>query len=311
MKLKKMAVLLSSYNGEKYIREQLESIIKCYRDFDLHIHIRDDGSVDSTCEIIKDYMSQNHSIFLYEGDNVGVVASFLWLVKKVEDYDYYAFCDQDDVWAPLKLIAATTKIAQYDQNTAIGYCSSYNYVDDKLNFIGRFDSHSDFSLNNILIENCAPGCTFVFNQSLRKLYLDLEEENIANRIVMHDWFFLILAKISGILIYDHNSYLSYRQHDNNVVGIKSGFRNIFYNRIRQFKKNKKNGSHLLLFQMELISLYCLRHNKKEAYAISRDFVECQDSLVGRLKYVLTRRVKRVKFMDDVLFKILFVTGWFK
>ncbi|WP_240782926.1 glycosyltransferase [Escherichia sp. E1130] len=139
-----MAILLSSYNGEKYIREQLESIIKCYRDFDLHIHIRDDGSVDSTCEIIKNYMSQNHSIFLYEGENVGVIASFLWLVKKVEDYDYYAFCDQDDVWDPLKLIAATTKIAQYEQNTAIGYCSSYNYVDDKLNYIGCYDSHSDF-----------------------------------------------------------------------------------------------------------------------------------------------------------------------
>ncbi|HHF9279308.1 TPA: glycosyltransferase, partial [Escherichia coli] len=108
MKLKSMAVLLSSYNGEKYIGEQLDSIIKCYRDFDLHIHIRDDGSVDSTCEIIKEYISKNDSIFLYEGDNVGVIASFLWLVENVGDYDYYAFCDQDDVWEPLKLIAATT-----------------------------------------------------------------------------------------------------------------------------------------------------------------------------------------------------------
>ncbi|MFN1329473.1 glycosyltransferase [Escherichia coli] len=189
MKLKSMAVLLSSYNGEKYIGEQLDSIIKCYRDFDLHIHIRDDGSVDSTCEIIKEYISKNDSIFLYEGDNVGVIASFLWLVENVGDYDYYAFCDQDDVWEPLKLIAATTKIIKYNQDIAIGYCSSYNYVDKELNHIGRYNSQSNFSLNNILIENCAPGCTFVFNQSLRKLYLDINEANMANRIVMHDWFF--------------------------------------------------------------------------------------------------------------------------
>ncbi|ELH6702211.1 glycosyltransferase, partial [Escherichia coli] len=197
MKLKSMAVLLSSYNGEKYIGEQLDSIIKCYRDFDLHIHIRDDGSVDSTCEIIKEYISKNDSIFLYEGDNVGVIASFLWLVENVGDYDYYAFCDQDDVWEPLKLIAATTKIIKYNQDIAIGYCSSYNYVDKELNHIGRYNSQSDFSLNNILIENCAPGCTFVFNQSLRKLYLDINEANMANRIVMHDWFFLILARTFG------------------------------------------------------------------------------------------------------------------
>lgn len=205
MKLKSMAVLLSSYNGEKYIKEQLDSIIKCYRDFDLHIHIRDDGSVDSTCEIIKEYISKNNSIFLYEGDNVGVIASFLWLVENVGDYDYYAFCDQDDVWEPLKLIAATTNIMKYKQDIAIGYCSSYNYVDKELNHIGRYNSQSDFSLNNILIENCAPGCTFVFNQSLRKLYLDINEANIANRIVMHDWFFLILARTFGHLIYDYNS----------------------------------------------------------------------------------------------------------
>lgn len=194
MKLKSMAVLLSSYNGEKYISEQLDSITKCYRDFDLHIHIRDDGSVDSTCEIIKEYISKDDSIFLYEGDNIGVIASFLWLVENVGDYDYYAFCDQDDIWEPLKLIAATTEIIKYKQDIAIGYCSSYNYVDKELNHIGRYNSQSDFSLNNILIENCAPGCTFVFNQSLRKLYLDINEVNIANRIVMHDWFFFNIGK---------------------------------------------------------------------------------------------------------------------
>ncbi|ENA1410777.1 glycosyltransferase [Escherichia coli] len=311
MKLKSMAVLLSSYNGERYIGEQLDSIIKCYRDFDLHIHIRDDGSVDSTCEIIKEYISKNDSIFLYEGDNVGVIASFLWLVENVGDYDYYAFCDQDDVWEPLKLIAATTKIIKYNQDIAIGYCSSYNYVDKELNHIGRYNSQSNFSLNNILIENCAPGCTFVFNQSLRKLYLDINEANMANRIVMHDWFFLILARTFGHLIYDHNSYLSYRQHDNNVVGIKSGFKNILCNRLKQFKKYKQNGRHLLSLQMDLVSLYCLKHNKEAAYEISHGFVESQASLVKRLRYVFSGYVKRVRFIDDVLFKVLFIIGWFK
>ncbi|HHB0631888.1 TPA: glycosyl transferase 2 family protein, partial [Escherichia coli] len=177
--------------------------------------------------------------------------------------------------------------------------------------IGRYNSQSDFSLNNILIENCAPGCTFVFNQSLRKLYLDINEVNIASRIVMHDWFFLILARTFGHLIYDHNSYLSYRQHDNNVVGIKSGLKNILCNRFKQIKKYKSNGRHLLSLQMDLVSIYCLMHKKEAGYEISHGFVESQASLVKRLRYVFSGHVKRVKFIDDVLFKVLFIIGWFK
>lgn len=310
-KKKKLAVLLSTYNGEMYINEQLDSLINIVRDFELDILIRDDGSSDSTCKIIKMYMSKHDNIFLYEGENLGVIGSFLWLVENIDNYDYYAFCDQDDVWEPLKLIAATTKIDKFSHNRAIAYCSAYNFVDERLNPLGRYTSRSDFSLNNILIENCAPGCTLVFNNALRHIYLNLNVENISKCIVMHDWFFLSLASIFGTVVYDNNSYLLYRQHENNAIGIKSGFIDVFRAKTRQFLKDNKQTHHPLFLQMELISRLSNNQDVEDAYIISDKFVRSQMNIFARIRFVFAGSIKRVKFIDDVLFKALYVFGYFK
>lgn len=310
-KKKKLAVLLSTYNGESYIKEQLDSLVKLVRDFDLDIHIRDDGSSDSTCHIIKMYILNNPNIFLYEGNNLGVIGSFLWLVDNIKNYDYYAFCDQDDVWEPLKLIAATNMIEKFSQNDAIAYCSAYNFVDEKLNHLGRFTSRSDFSLNNILIENCAPGCTMVFNNALRQIYVNLNMGDISKCIVMHDWFFLSLASIFGTVIYDNNSYLLYRQHDNNAIGIKSGFVDVFRAKIKQLLRDNKKLHHPLFQQMQLIARCSNKSDKKNAFIISNEFVNSQSNFFSRVKFIFEGHIKRVKFIDDVLFKVLYAFGYFK
>ncbi|MED9468341.1 glycosyl transferase 2 family protein, partial [Escherichia marmotae] len=77
------------------------------------------------------------------------------------------------------------------------------------------------------------------------------------------------------------------------------------------KKYKQNGRHLLSLQMDLVSMYCLKHNKEAVYEITHGFVESQANLVKRLRYVFSGYVKRVRFIDDVLFKVLFIIGWFK
>ena len=97
--MKKVIILLSAYNGEKYIREQIKSIInQTYSE--IKIYVRDDGSKDQTPQILKEFADEG-MIKLYLGENIGFVKSFLWLVKNCENADYYAFADQDDVWLSL------------------------------------------------------------------------------------------------------------------------------------------------------------------------------------------------------------------
>ena len=94
--MNKVQVLLSTYNGEKYIKEQIESILN-QEGVEVSLLIRDDGSSDRTIEIVKKISEQNNNIILFKGQNMGPARSFMDLVKKSDEVDYYAFADQDDV----------------------------------------------------------------------------------------------------------------------------------------------------------------------------------------------------------------------
>lgn len=308
---KKLAILLSSFNGEKFIAQQLQSLIEMKVDFIFDIYIRDDGSSDRTCEIVKRFSQEHTNIYLYQEHNVGVIASFLWLVDKISGYDYYAFCDQDDFWQPLKVLAAINKFEAHNEQIPLVYCSAYDYVDQNLNFIGRFTSKSDFSVSNLLIENCAPGCTMLFNSALREKYLNINAENISNRVVMHDWFFLLLGLHFGRVIYDNNSYLLYRQHANNVVGKKSGLLPVFKSKIKQFIKESKRPKHLLFLQSELFSDVTSEQVHSLTHKLSSDFVSSQGSFYSRIKFVFSGKIRRIRKLDDLIFKALFLFGYYK
>ena len=99
----KVQVLLSTYNGEKYLQEQIESIIR-QEDVEISLLIRDDGSCDKTIEIIENLKRKNSNIIYYSGNNLGPARSFMDLINKSGNFDYYAFSDQDDVWKSKKLI---------------------------------------------------------------------------------------------------------------------------------------------------------------------------------------------------------------
>ena len=101
MKDKKVAVVLSTYNGEKYVKEQLDSILKqTYKN--VEIIVRDDGSKDSTVEIIKEYQEKHKNIKLVVGENLGFIKSFFELLK-IAEADYYSYADQDDIWVKNKI----------------------------------------------------------------------------------------------------------------------------------------------------------------------------------------------------------------
>ena len=102
MKNKEVVILISTYNGEKYLAEQLDSLLnQTYQN--IKIFIRDDGSKDKTIDIIKEYQKKSEKIFLTEGKNIGFINSFFELLKLSNNADYYAYCDQDDVWMEDKI----------------------------------------------------------------------------------------------------------------------------------------------------------------------------------------------------------------
>lgn len=120
-----LAVLLSAYNGGKYIKKQVESILDQENINNFTIYIRDDGSTDNTRNILKHLQKENPNIKVIEGKNIGLVASFLELLNLAYQnrYDYYSFSDQDDYWLPEKLATAVRAIEKIDEPVLYASCS--------------------------------------------------------------------------------------------------------------------------------------------------------------------------------------------
>lgn len=219
-------VLLSTYNGEKYIEEQIESILK-QEEVEISLLIRDDGSTDNTVEILKK-LSQDNRITYYEGKNIKPARSFMELVNKSGNFDYYAFADQDDVWNSKKIISAINKLKE-KENKPLLYISALEIVDENLNTIETKKVDGNFTFEGAMIKNFATGCTQVFNRKLR----DIIKSYTPNYIIMHDsWLTRVCYAIGGNVVIDDNTYIKYRQHSNNVLGYKDeGFEKLK----RQFK----------------------------------------------------------------------------
>ena len=225
--MNKVQVLLSTYNGEKYIKEQIESILN-QEEVEISLLIRDDGSLDKTVEIVKELESKNSNITFYQGENLKPARSFMDLLNKSGEYDYYAFSDQDDVWDSRKLIFAINMLKSKEDKPSL-YMSALNVVDENLNLIETKKVDGNYSFEGEMIKNFATGCTMVLNKNLR----DIINNYKPNYIIMHDsWITRVCYAIGGNVIIDDNSYIKYRQHTSNVLGYKDeGFQKLK----RQFK----------------------------------------------------------------------------
>lgn len=209
----KVQILMSTYNGERYLREQLESLFH-QKDVIVDILVRDDGSTDHTLDILKEYQERGKLTF-YTGENLKPAKSFMNLVKKANGADYYAFCDQDDVWEENKLIEAI-KCLQDQKHPAL-YMSAATIVDEDLNFIQLHQIETYNTLENAIIKNEAIGCTEVFNDQMLKV-LQMYEPSFMK---MHDSWVCRVAHAIGAYVYvDQHSYILYRQHGDNVLGYK-------------------------------------------------------------------------------------------
>ncbi len=302
-------ILMSTYNGEKYIREQIDSILNQSIGLEnLFILVRDDGSKDNTISILEEYKRTYPNNFdFFIGNNVGPCYSFLDLVSKANlDYDYFGFSDQDDFWKPEKLESAINLLKDKDNNIPQLYSSKYTIVDSNLNKIeGQNAKKVNFtSFENSLIENVATGCTEVFNKEML-LLLNKVNETGTKGFFMHDWVLYMLGTTLGEYTYDINEYLLYRQHENNVLGASRGKFNNISRKIRLFLKYnsgdiiRKNNKAFLEVYGDLVS--------KEYKTLLEQFA--YKSFKNNLKLGINKNFKRQKFIDEMIFRFLIITNY--
>lgn len=213
-----IAVILCTYNGENFIKEQIDSILnQSYQNFT--IYISDDGSSDKTLDIVYQYKKflESEKIKITNGPKLGYGNNFISNLKKhIDEANYFCYCDQDDIWDIKKIEHALTILINYENEPAL-YCSVTNIISEDGDFIGK--SHYKNitpSFGNALCQSIAGGNTMVFN---KKAALLLNHIPNKMQISSHDWItYLIISAAGGIIYYDRESYISYRQHNKNLVG---------------------------------------------------------------------------------------------
>ena len=222
----KITILLSSYNGEKYLKEQLDSLFaQTYKNFE--IIVRDDGSTDKTKYILNEYeKNYPNKVQIIEDSigNLGSSKSFMKLLEYSSDCEYVMFCDQDDVWLPEKIEMSINKIKELEvesnKNIPLLVFTDLTVVDEKLNIINK--SYWNYqklipSITNdwkkLLSQNVITGCTIIMNKKAKEVCLPFTLE-----MMIHDQWFGVNVSKYGKIGYLNEQTILYRQHGNNVEG---------------------------------------------------------------------------------------------
>ena len=290
----KVLVMLATYNGEKYLKEQINSILN-QKNVDVYIRASDDLSTDNTLNILSEYKNKYSNFdFTINEKNKGFTYNFLDLIYISNDeFDYYAFCDQDDVWLDNKLSKAIEKIQLENNKSGILYCSNLKLVDKNLKEYGLQEKKSILNINRYcgLTSNIATGCTCVFD---KKLFLKVKKY-YPNSIYLHDYWIYLIAQYTGTVVYDYNSYILYRQHENNQIGSNKKF----------FTKSKiSNFFHPKHKTSDLLKKF-LFYYEKDIYSNDLKYVKIaanyNKSTINKVKLLFSIKIKRRKY--NVLFKI--------
>lgn len=312
---KKVQVLLSAYNGEKYLCQQLDSIFSQSLP-PASVLVRDDGSADQTRRILQDYQAKYPQLQVIYGENMGSIGSFFELFRLADpEMDYYALADQDDVWMEDKIEAAVKKLQEMERECQqppnggnekkeafrpLLYCGAQLLTDEDLHPIEsqpKFPVHQP-CFGNALVQNICTGCTAVYNSALAELLRKSKPEFT----IMHDWWLYLLASCYGQVYYDPEPHIYYRQHGRNVYGAKISRLQIWKYRLRALTQPRIPIREQLLSFGKIFPL-------EKSNQILFDMV-VQAHLSGKNKWKLARekRIFRQKKSDDLIYRGLVLLG---
>ena len=217
-----VVVCLATYNGEKYIKEQIDSILSQH-DVKVTLVIRDDCSSDNTSLILKNY-KDTKDVYIIHDDlgKIGVARNFMQLLKYAYenfDADFFAFSDQDDIWLKKKLSRAVSKL---EENDASLYGSGKLLIDEKGKFIKEEKIKAKICLSGIIQSNKLYGCTMVLRRDIVSFVI---ENNVFSDKTYHDVIFYLIAILGGYKVYiDNKSFIKYRLHSSQVTYKKAYYK---------------------------------------------------------------------------------------
>lgn len=343
---KSVQVLLSAFQGETYLPQQLDSIL-AQRGVHVSLLIRDDGSHDGTWRILTRYAQSHTHISIYRGANLGAAASFFDLLLHAgPEADYYAFADQDDVWRKDKLFRAVSRLEAVQKEAhrqPLLYAGNVICASEDLQKRTVFRQvERAASFGNALAENICMGCTEVFNRQL----LELVQEHRPDGNVLHDWWMYLTAAYFGSVVYDQRACMLYRQHGNNQIGMQHSQAARWKHRIRQIGRLRCQLSDLAeMFRKAYEELLDAPVN---AYGKLPDAQACEELLdtsvnayeelpdasvqqqirkhaqnaesleqlcgyrnswKNRLRLVTSKNIYRQHRLDDVIYRLLFLLGY--
>ena len=227
-----IAILMATYNGEDYIREQLNSILsQSYKDFVLYVH--DDGSTDRTAEILNEYKDRYpNRINVLDGSSTGSAKdNFLYMMGMV-DSDYYMFSDQDDVWLPDKIKVSVERMTElenrFDYKPLLVFSdlkvvnAKKKVLDNSFMHYSNLDPY-DLQFNKLIVQNVAPGCSMLFNRYARDMAMRYSSLPTTDNICMHDWWLMLVVSALGMVSFIDEPLVLYRQHGNNTEGARKEY----------------------------------------------------------------------------------------
>lgn len=307
-----VAVLMSTYNGERYLKEQLDSIFG-QRGVRVRLFARDDGSTDATIPILIDYEKRYPVELLRDGENIGPGASFLRLLYASADepgIDYVAFADQDDVWLEDKLICAVRAIRSTQYIGPILYSSNQSLFENGQNVGLRYTTPQSIELIPHLTRNTIAGCTFVWNKELSQLIAGAESQSHPDaqliRFRLHDAWIMLVAICCGHVLYDEDSHMLYRIHSDNVVGVKGVSCRQKFRRLKGLVTRNDNANLRSLTAQELLKLY--PEMGEESKTILELYATYKRSIATRIRLMSDRRVRQGCGENPVVFSAKVLLG---
>lgn len=301
MDKKKVKVLFSAYNGEHYVKEQIDSILEQTYD-NIEIYVRDDGSKDHTIEVLKPY-EEDGRIHLFKGENKGFIGSFFELIKECGDADYFAFADQDDVWLPQKISWAVERLEQEAQDKPLLYFSNYDFYDGKMKFVEHGKAPAiEPSFHNAVVDCMPLGFNSVFNKKAH----DMMTEHIPQHSCGHDWWTYMLCSAMGKVVFDERVTVKYRRHEKNV---SAGGMDFIKFQIWRFRKFFVNGyfDNVKRQMQEFYTLYA-KQMEWEDRKLLHMFCNDRYSLKGALKKICYPKRFRRGLADEVFVRFIFLIG---
>lgn len=258
--MSELSIILCTYNGERFLREQLDSFCaQSYFDWDLVVS--DDCSIDTTLEIVSTHaVNGSHAVKVIQGPKRGFAFNFFYALNHSNPLtSYFAFSDQDDVWLPQKLEVAVNWLSEQPKDVPAMYCGATELVDqdgvayNPPQYFGRARGQLKFS--SAIVQPITSGNTMVLNRSARDLLLSCKGLEL---IPYHDWWcHLLVLGAGGKVFFDPIPYIKYRQHSSNTIGAVHGLK-AFYSKLKnfcslQFKNNVVSNVNCLKLNAHLLS----------------------------------------------------------